>query len=223
MRWLIRYGSDIMKNKKLILWFTIIFIVIIFIIIFTILIKKFIYYINYSNKTHSVMSDAVKIEKKWLIDKEKIPYNLSNAEIIEIEQTYICFSPEIRVRKINNGEYYTFAVKTNITSDGMTRNEIEETISEEEYNNLISKREGNTIHKIRYQFLDNDNNLLAIDIFKGELEGLAYLEIEFENQEVANNFQTPNWVIKDVTADLNYKNGYLARYGIPNTFYEYIK
>lgn len=223
MRWLIRYGSDIMKNKKLILWFTIIFIVIIFIIIFTILIKKFIYYINYSNKTHSVMSDAVEIEKKWLIDKEKIPYNLSNAEIIEIEQTYICFSPEIRVRKINNGEYYTFAVKTNITSDGMTRNKIEETISEEEYNNLISKREGNTIHKIRYQFLDNDNNLLAIDIFKGELGGLAYLEIEFENQEVANNFQTPNWVIKDVTDNLNYKNGYLARYGIPNTFYEYIK
>ena len=27
--------------------------------------------------------------------------------------------------------------------------------------------------------------------------------------EEANSFNTPDWVIKDVTADLNYKNGYL--------------
>ena len=65
--------------------------------------------------------------------------------------------------------------------------------------------------------------LLAIDIFSGELDGLAYLEIEFENQEEANAFTTPDWVIKDVTSDLNYKNGYLARYGIPDSFFEYIK
>lgn len=29
-----------------------------------------------------------------------------------------------------------------------------------------------------------------MDIFSGELEGLAYLEIEFENQEETNNFET---------------------------------
>ena len=168
------------------------------------------------------MADTVEIEKKWIIDKENIPYNLSNAEIIEIEQTYICFSPEIRVRKINNGKEYTFAVKTNMTADGMTRDEFEDNITEEEYNNLIKKREGNTIRKTRYQFLDGDQ-LLAIDIFSGELKGLAYLEIEFENQEKANKFETPSWVIKDVTSDLNYKNGHLAKYGIPNSFFDYIK
>ena len=53
------------------------------------------------------------------------------------------------------------------------------------------------------------------------MEGLAYLEIEFENQEEALNFETPDWVIKDVTDDVNYKNGYLARYGIPNNFSEF--
>lgn len=65
--------------------------------------------------------------------------------------------------------------------------------------------------------------MLAIDIFSGELEGLAYLEIEFESEEEANNFKSYDWVIKDVTDDENYKNGHLARYGIPNSFYEYIK
>ena len=186
-----------------------------------ILIKNTIYDINYANKINSIMADTVEIEKKWIIDKENIPYNLSNSEIIEIEQTYISFSPEIRVRKINGGEEYTFAVKTNMTSDGMIRDEMEYYITEEEYNNLITKKEGNTIYKTRYQFLDGDY-LFEIDIFSGELEGLAYLEIEFENQEEANNFEMPSWVIKDVTSDLSYKNGYLARYGIPDSFFEYM-
>lgn len=213
-----------MKNNKLtkLANLAIIFLVLILIIILFISIKKIIYEIDYTNKIAEIMSDTVEIEKKWLINKENIPYNLSNAETIEIEQTYICFSPEIRVRKINGGQQYTFAVKSNITSDGMTRDEFEDNITEDEYNTLIKKREGNTIYKTRYQFLDNDY-LLAIDIFSGNLEGLAYLEIEFENSEKANNFKTPNWVIKDVTSDLDYKNGHLARYGIPNSFFEFTK
>ena len=184
------------------------------IIILGFLIKEYIYETNYDDKINSIMADNVEIEKKWLIDKTKIPYELSNAEVIEIEQTYICFSPEIRVRRINNGDEYTFAVKINMTSDGLIRDEMENSITEEEYNNMIIKKEGNTIYKTRYQFLE-DGNLYAIDIFKGDLEGLAYMEIEFENKELADNFETPDWVIKDVTSDIRYKNGHLARYGIP--------
>lgn len=211
-----------MKNKKFILLFITVVIVLLLSIILLIYIKNIVYDINYANKIDNILADDYEIEKKWIIDKNKIPYNLSDAEIIKIEQTYICFSPEIRVRKINDGEEYSFTVKTNMTADGMTRDEMETYITQEEYNNLIKKQEGNTIYKTRYQFLDGDY-LLAVDIFSGELDGLAYLEIEFKNQEEANNFQTPNWVIKDVTSDLNYKNGHLARYGIPNSFFEYIK
>ena len=209
-------------KKNICINFLVIVLILIIIVTIIIALKNIIYDINYVNKINSIMADTVEIEKKWLIDKDKIPYDLYNSEIIEIEQTYICFSPEIRVRKINNGKEYTFAVKTNITSDGMIRDEIEDFITQEEYNNLMKKQEGNTIYKTRYQFLDGDY-LLAVDIFSGELKGLAYLEIEFENQEEADNFQTPNWVIKDVTSDLNYKNGHLARYGIPDSFFEYIK
>jgi len=203
---------------------TVIAVVLILILIMTVIItlKHVVYDINYANKVNSIMADSVEIEKKWLINKEQIPYNLSNSEVIKIEQTYICFSPEIRVRKINDGEEYTFAVKTNMTSDGMVRDEMENSITEEEYNNMIKKREGNTVYKTRYQFLDGDY-ILAIDIFSGDLEGLAYLEIEFENEEQANNFKEPNWIIKDVTGDVNYKNGHLARYGIPDSYYEYVK
>lgn len=198
------------KVKNLIIFLLILCIIVVLVIG----IKEIIYQVKYDNTLEEIMADDVEIEKKWLIREEDIPYNLSNAEVFEIEQTYISFSPEIRVRRINGGQEYTFAVKTNLTSDGMVRDELEENITEEEYNNLIKKKEGNTIHKTRYQFLDGEY-LVAIDIFSGELKGLAYMEIEFVNKDEANNFKTPSWVIKDVTDDIRYKNGYLARYGIP--------
>ena len=179
-------------------------------------------YIRYIFETSRILSDDLEIEKKWLVDINKIPYDLSKADITKIEQTYICFSPEIRVRRLNNGQSYTFAVKTGITSDGMTRNELEEEITKEEYESMVKKQEGNTINKTRYQIYD-EGYIYAIDIFSGDLAGLAYLEVEFENQEDANKFETPDWVKRDVTADLNYKNGYLARFGIPDTFEEYMK
>lgn len=198
------------KVKNLIIFLLILCIIVVLVIG----IKEIIYQVKYDNTLEEIMADDVEIEKKWLIREEDIPYNLSNAEVFEIEQTYISFSPEIRVRRINDGQEYTFAVKTNLTSDGMVRDELEENITEEEYNNLLKKKEGNTIHKTRYQFLDGEY-LVAIDIFSGELKGLAYMEIEFINKDEANNFKTPSWVIKDVTDDIRYKNGYLARYGIP--------
>lgn len=208
--------------KKIILTILIAILILVAILASIYGIKNIYYNIKYEKKIEKISSDDVEIEKKWLIKEEDIPYDLSKAEKIKIEQTYICFSPEMRVRRINDGESYTFTIKTNITSDGMTRDETEFEITEAEYNNLISKKEGHTINKTRYQFLDKDN-LLAVDIFSEDLKGLAYLEIEFTNQEEADKYSNPSWVIRDVTSDLNYKNGHLARYGIPNSFVEYIK
>jgi len=211
-----------LKNKNVLLGIVYLTILILTIILAVKSIRNFIDNINYAKEIEHILSDGREIEKKWLIDKNKIPYDLTKAVIMKIEQTYICFSPEIRVRRINDGKQYSFALKMNMTSDGMIRDEMENYITQQEYENLIKKQEGNTVYKTRYQFLDGEN-LLAIDIFSGDLDGLAYLEIEFENEEEANTFETPDWVIKDVTGDVNYKNGYLARYGIPNSFYEYTK
>lgn len=174
-----------------------------------------IYNIQYQNRIEEVTSDSVEIEKKWIVDINKMEYDLSKAiKVYEIEQSYICFSPEIRVRRVNNGNQYSFTVKTNMSEDGLIRDELDFLITEEEYNNLIAKKEGNTILKTRYKFLEQDQ-VVVIDVFKGELEGLAYMEIEFANEQEANSYEEPDWVIKDVTSDIRYKNGHLARFGIP--------
>ena len=41
------------------------------------------------------------------------------------------------------------------------------------------------------------------------------LEIEFPDIEQAKSYPSPEWVSKDVTEDLRYKNSSLARFGIP--------
>ena len=186
--------------------------------IFTILYsgKKIYESIKYEQRITEILSDDKEIERKWLIKKEDIPYNLNDANVqkIEIKQTYLCFDPEMRVRDYNNGKSFEFTIKNNMSIDGLIRDEINIDIIKEQYDNLIKKQEGTTINKTRYQFYA-DGQLIAIDIFHGELDGLAYMEIEFKTEEESKNYKEPKWVIKDVTSDINYKNGHLARYGIP--------
>lgn len=201
-----------MKRKLLLILSILLFIVVI-IICFTLLFNQ---KDNYHDLINELLSDREEIERKWLIKKEDIPYDLQDKRVYvyDIEQTYLNFDPEIRVRNYNNGEFFEFTVKGNMSSDGLVRDEFNINITKDQYDTLIKKKEGKTIYKTRYQFLDQ-NNIIAIDVFHDELDGLAYMEIEFRNEEESKQYKEPNWVIKDVTSDKNYKNGYLARYGIP--------
>lgn len=157
---------------------------------------------------------GLEIEKKFLIDKSKIPYDLSTFDKYELEQAYISFSPEVRIRKVDDWMFF-LTVKAYVDDLLMTREEREFWITEQEYNTLMKKTEGNLIYKTRYQGLDENGVMFAIDIFKGNLAGLAYYEVEFPNEEEANKFTPPAWVGKDVTNDKRYKNGSLAQFGIP--------
>ena len=202
-------GESIKKSKNIIIVLCIIIVMLLAIIALQNIKKA-----PYDERLDELLSDEVEIEKKWLINPKTIPFDLSEAVVFQLEQTYINFSPEMRVRKINDGEQYTFTLKYDMTSDGIKRNEIDIQITQEEYEELVAKQEGNSIQKMRYQLLV-DGELVAIDLFEGDLEGLAYMEIEFLNMEEATAFATPEWVIADVTDDVRYKNGHLARYGIP--------
>lgn len=174
---------------------------------------------SYDERLDEILADSKEIERKWLIRPEDIPYDLNGAGVYQydIQQTYISFEPEIRVRNYNEDSAYELTVKTNLSADGLIRDEVNLSISREEYYNLILKKEGNTIHKTRYQFYA-DHQLIAIDIFHGDLEGLAYMEIEFASKAESDAYATPEWVIADVTDDISYKNGHLARYGIPDAY-----
>ena len=156
------------------------------------------------------MSVKNEIERKWLIDKDKIPFDLSPLPKKEMEQSYIAFSPTVRIRS-ENGEKFILCIKSKHSD--MSREEYETEISKKDYEFLLTKKEGHTVKKTRYTFNFEGYNY-EIDIFKDYLSPLAYLEIEFESEEKAKAFKSPNWTIKDVTNDKRYKNAYLAQNGI---------
>jgi CYTH domain-containing protein len=165
-------------------------------------------------KPTSTQVEGLEIERKFLIEAKNIPYDLKTLDTYEITQSYINFSPEIRLRNVDNRMFY-LTIKASVDYRGMVREERNFWITEEEYYNLYKKVEGNTIYKTRYQGPDEHGNTFAIDIFKGDLEGLAYYEMEFKNEELANDYTPPSWVGKEVTSDNRYKNGSLAQFGIP--------
>ena len=209
--------KELFKDKKQILKNFLVTIIILILGVFLVYSGKLmIETLQYQRKVNQILSDDKEIERKWLIRESDIPYDLDgiNVHIYDIQQTYLSFEPEMRVRNYNNGESYEFTIKDNLTKDGLVRDEYNLEIDKEKYENLLKKREGVTIHKTRYQFYE-DGQLIAIDIFHDDLDGLAYMEIEFPSKEESDNFKDPDWVIKDVTDDVNYKNGHLARFGIP--------
>ena len=77
----------------------------------------------------------MEIERKFLINdnlSDKCIYNIE-----EIEQGYIKFDPEVRIRNVDNREYYlTYKSKGKIK-----RMELEERISKEQYQILLQKKE----------------------------------------------------------------------------------
>ena len=65
----------------------------------------------------------VDIEKKYLINADNLPYDLSKIPYYDITQTYINYSPEIRVRKIiyNGSAFYKMAIKRYVNDEALVR------------------------------------------------------------------------------------------------------
>ena len=157
----------------------------------------------------------LEIEKRYLIASDDIEKILRN-DFIEftkekLEQFYLVATIEKTLRYRKEGKSY---FKTSKKGSGLVREEIEEEVSKEEYEEAKKRCSGGIIQKIRYHFtIDNYN--FELDIFKGKLKGLRILEVEFSNIEEANCFKMPEilepLIIKEITNETIYSNGALSR------------
>lgn len=160
------------------------------------------------------MSVNKEIERKWLIDLSKVPYDLSKLKPLVMEQSYISFSPTVRLRSVND-EKFILCVKTRPAPFSLSRDEFEVELTQDQYAHLLTKTEGNVIRKRRYCLKDDKAHTMEFDVFEGTLEGLCYMEIEFSSEDEALSYPNPPWAIKDVTFDGRYKNAVLAQKGKP--------
>lgn len=142
------------------------------------------------------------IEKKYLIDLDKINNtDLNNCKKAEITQGYISKNPVIRIRKTDDVNYLTIK-ETKL----LKRKEYEIEISDEEFNNLLKKVEGNLINKTRY-YIDLENGYTGeLDIYKDNLKGFSNIEVEFSTLDEASKFIPPNFFGRDVTMEMKYAN-----------------
>ena len=156
----------------------------------------------------------MEIERKYLI--KQLPQNLCQYENKKIEQGYLCHNPILRIRKSNTEYYMTYKSKFGIKqiakeNSPIVNNEVELPLSPEAYETLKLKIDGNMVYKTRY-LIPLGNDLMAeIDIFEGCLKGLAFLEVEFGDEEAANLFCAPPWFGEEVTLDPRFSNYYLSR------------
>lgn len=157
----------------------------------------------------------MEIEYKYLIDilefkKEYEDISKLIQKKKDITQVYISMDTEVRLRKIEQ-DGLVETVQT-IKSDGaVSREEIEFMVDEQIFNDIVKYKlyKGDIISKTRF-LLNIGDYTAELDIFKGPLEGLVLVEVEFDSMMAANNFKAPNWFGENVTYNKKYKNKNLA-------------
>ena len=151
--------------------------------------------------------ENIEIERKFLV--KEIPDNLDTYERIDMTQGYLNTSPVVRVRKENDDYVLTYK-----GSGLLSHSEYNLPLNKEAFDHLLKKCDGIIISKSRYK-IPIENNLTAeLDIFKGDLDSLKLIEVEFKSVEEANNFTPPEWFGEDVTTDGRYHNSYISKYGL---------
>jgi CYTH domain-containing protein len=145
------------------------------------------------------------IERKFLV--RDLPKNLAEFPHAEIAQGYLAIAPggvQVRLRKKN--EHYSLTYKR---GDGNSREEHEVELTNAQFEALWPATEGKRLAKIRYE-IPLGKRVVEIDVYKEKHKGIVVAEVEFADEESAQDFQQPDWLGEDVTHDPRYSNQLLA-------------
>lgn len=149
------------------------------------------------------------IERKFLI--KKLPENLENFKFEKIHQGYLNIENrdfEVRFRK--KGTQYFQAIKK---GTGLNREEVEISISKEQFVHLWPLTENYRIIKRRYQ-IPYRNYTIELDLYEDRFNGLIACEVEFSSEKEALNFDKPQWFGEEITDEISLQNNHLALHGI---------
>jgi adenylate cyclase len=122
-----------------------------------------------------------------------------------IYQTYLAFSEnqEIRVRKLVDKaglNHYTHTFKS---GHGLVREEIEYSISEDIYDQLLAYSKLTPLEKVRTK-VHHKGILLEIDEYKQI--NLVVVEVEFPEVEAAKHFEVPSWFGRELGQEEEFRN-----------------
>ncbi|WP_410771589.1 CYTH domain-containing protein [Fontibacillus sp. BL9] len=152
----------------------------------------------------------LEIERKFLLPEYPKALIEEGAILITreqvIDQTYLALDgdQELRVRKIKDlatGDIkYTHTFKRGF---GLAREEVEYDISAGLYEQMIHIRRAVPLVKKRITANWND---VSIEIDDYRQINMLVLEVEFDSEEEALNFDPPGWFGPDISTDKQYSN-----------------
>src|SRR3954467_15508309 len=149
----------------------------------------------------------MEIERKFLVHEP--PPGSGEHPSSALEQGYVAIHPdgtEVRIRRRDGRSVLT--VKS---GGGLVRVEEEFAIDDATFERLWPLTEGRRIEKVRHLLPAEPPGLvIELDVYGGDLAGLAVGEIEFGSEADAGAFTPPAWLGPDVTADARFKNQRLA-------------
>lgn len=143
------------------------------------------------------------IERKFSVDHQK--WSLVEKPTPQfIVQSYLSQKPECTVRIRIKGQKGFLTIKGK--SIGISRSEFEYEIPVTDAQQMIESFAEKTLTKNRYEII-HGKHLWEVDVFQGKLDGLIIAEIELKSEE--EKFELPEWVIEDVSDNLEYYNSRL--------------
>ncbi len=143
------------------------------------------------------MTKQIETERRFLL--KKLPKDLEKFSCHIIEDFMLKTNephPHIRLRR--KGDKFLLVKK--YPKDNQNKLQmVEETITLNEIEfNALKKNDYTKQKKWRFNYIFEGQNT-EIDIWTDDLKGLAIFEIEFENKDLADKFEMPNFCLKDVT------------------------
>lgn len=149
-------------------------------------------------------------ERKFLL--EEIPEGLGGFTCSGIEQFYLVVAGDREVRARRKDGRFSLTFKQ---GRSRSRKEVEISLSAGEYRQLACCSAGAVIHKNRFDYPLGELTA-EIDVYQGELEGLAVVEVEFPCVAAMEAFEPPGWFGEEVSAQADFSNRALALEGLPD-------
>jgi len=153
----------------------------------------------------------MEIERKFLVAERP---DLSDNAGAPIEQGYLALAAkgdgaEVRLRRKSGRHLLTAKA-----GSGRSRAEEEIELDAESFERLWALTAGRRLAKTRYA-LPHGELKIELDIYSGDLDGLAVAEVEFPDDAAADSFEPPEWFGQEVTGERPYLNETLATEGRP--------
>ena len=156
---------------------------------------------------------AVERERRWLC--REVP-RARIRETLTVTDVYVS-GTRLRLREMRPLAGGPAVLKLSRKADVDARTRLITTIylSEDEFGVLAAALSGERLTKTRHRLHAASGVLHSVDEFHGELAGLVLAEVECASSEELAAVPTPDFALREVTDDVRYTGGSLAKHGMP--------